>query len=756
MGLRYRKSINLGGGFRINLSKSGIGYSWGTKGYRVTRTANGRTRRTTSIPGTGISYVHDSGKSIKRVSGNNASNSKSPTQTATNLHEIESAEVEQFQSAQYDDLLKALAAKVKLRKVTVIVFIVALFFIWFPPVFLVLLALAITLAIINANRGKVKLEYTLDEEKNKEYNKISNVLGTLFQSARVWQIVASGNVLDAKHNAGVGHQVNRLILNLRRKAVYPLKTNISVFSIKLKKQTLCFLPEHILLLQKSKFGVLEYKALNVSYEPSRFVEKGVLPKDAEVIDYTWQFVNKNGSPDRRYTNNRRYPVCKYGSVHITTQTGLHIELQCSNSEKAIQFSEAFKSNQFSYSKSVENEIVAGEDWRKVEEFLKTNFDDKICDALRLIIGEQIASTSFLQRKLGLGYARSARLMDLYAESGIIGPFNGSQPRTVIMQEYIPAVNQIVQTLSKKEKQESTTSSSAPAITGRDASEDITEKNVVKKGAEALDVNDLLSELEQMEGLQPIKEEIQSMVNLIKVRKMREANHLPNTPMSLHMVFTGNPGTGKTTVARLLSRIYKGLGVLSGGQMIEVDRSSLVAGYVGQTALKTSEIIQKALGGILFIDEAYSLTNKGENDFGDEAIETILKAMEDNRDNLVVIVAGYQDLMNDFINSNPGLKSRFNKYLNFEDYDAIQLYHIFITFCKKDGYDISDSAIEVLKNYFSNLYEHRDQNFANARDVRNSFEKILSIQANRLSQLTNPLVKDLKTIQLEDVNSLELK
>ncbi|MBQ9347534.1 MAG: AAA family ATPase, partial [Oscillibacter sp.] len=199
------------------------------------------------------------------------------------------------------------------------------------------------------------------------------------------------------------------------------------------------------------------------------------------------------------------------------------------------------------------------------------------------------------------------------------------------------------------------------------------------------IEDLQKELDGYIGLERVKQEVRSLVNLVKVHQLRRENGLPEPELSLHMVFTGNPGTGKTTVARIMARIYKSLGILSKGQLVEVDRSGLVAGYVGQTALKTAKAVESALGGVLFIDEAYALNGKGDNDFGQEAIDTVLKAMEDHRDDLVVIVAGYDELMDAFIHSNPGLESRFNRFLHFDDYTEEELLKIFQMRCDKGGY-----------------------------------------------------------------------
>ena len=205
--------------------------------------------------------------------------------------------------------------------------------------------------------------------------------------------------------------------------------------------------------------------------------------------------------------------------------------------------------------------------------------------------------------------------------------------------------------------------------------------------------------------------------------------LPSVPVSLHLVFSGNPGTGKTTVARIIAKIYKQIGVLSKGQLIEVDRASLVAGYVGQTAIKTMEKIKEAKGGVLFIDEAYSLNKEG-NDYGQEAIDTILKAMEDYREDFVVIVAGYKELMERFINSNPGLKSRFNKYIEFDDYNENELVQIFCSMCRKHGYVVTDDALSKVQEKIKCMLKNKDENFANARDIRNLFEVIITNQANR--------------------------
>ncbi len=262
--------------------------------------------------------------------------------------------------------------------------------------------------------------------------------------------------------------------------------------------------------------------------------------------------------------------------------------------------------------------------------------------------------------------------------------------------------------------------------------------------------DVMSELNELIGLDNIKKAVEELANFLKVQKLREEKGLKPVNNSLHSVFMGPPGTGKTTVARIVSKIYRHLGYLEKGHLVETDRTGMVAGYVGQTALKVEEIVTSSLNGVLFIDEAYSLAKGNKKDFGNEAIEVLLKKMEDHRDELVVIVAGYPDEMEEFIESNPGLQSRFNRYFTFEHYKPSELIAIFELFCAKNDFQLTADAKEKLTHIFDKLYENRHKSFGNARTARNLFEKIIEYQANRIVSVAKITEEVLKTITEEDI------
>jgi stage V sporulation protein K len=291
---------------------------------------------------------------------------------------------------------------------------------------------------------------------------------------------------------------------------------------------------------------------------------------------------------------------------------------------------------------------------------------------------------------------------------------------------------------------------AQTLYDRPKSASIEQQNLPKLDISVKSDSKPLDLLESLTGLDSVKSTVKELVNIAKVTQMQAQIGMKVPALTRHLVFTGNPGTGKTTVARIIGNIYQDLGILSQGQFVEVDRSSLVASYVGQTAPKTTKVIESALGGVLFIDEAYSLVPDGREDpFGQEAINTLLKLMEDNRDNLVVIAAGYQDEMSRFINSNPGLKSRFSRSIHFEDYDPIELTEIFKLLCDKNSYAIDDAILATFTELVSDFTD-RIGELGNGRFVRNIFDRCIANQCNRLAAMITPSPEDLKTFLVEDI------
>jgi hypothetical protein len=262
------------------------------------------------------------------------------------------------------------------------------------------------------------------------------------------------------------------------------------------------------------------------------------------------------------------------------------------------------------------------------------------------------------------------------------------------------------------------------------------------------LEELLAELDGLVGLAPVKAEVKLVTNLLQVQKLRKERGLPTVESSRHLVFTGNPGTGKTTVARLLAQIYRTLGVVEKGHLVETDRAGLVAGYVGQTALKVKEVFDSAMGGVLLIDEAYALNRGGDNDFGKEATDTLVKLIEDHRDEIAVIAAGYPDEMHAFIDSNPGLRSRFPRYIHFPDYSTDELLGIFESMCAKASYKVTPGAHDAARAFFDG--QPRDKGFGNGRIARNLFESAMAHQATRLVAIEGPTNEQLMELLAEDV------
>lgn len=284
--------------------------------------------------------------------------------------------------------------------------------------------------------------------------------------------------------------------------------------------------------------------------------------------------------------------------------------------------------------------------------------------------------------------------------------------------------------------------------GRPGSAAVAAPTITPATATAQPLDELMAELDALTGLAEVKEEVKVLTQVLRIRRLRAEAHLPVAEMSHHLVFVGNPGTGKTTVARIIAGVYRALGVVAKGQLVETDRSGLVAGYVGQTAIRTADAVRSALGGVLLIDEAYALNEGGQSDFGQEAIDELVKAMEDHRGEFAVIVAGYPVEMSDFLDANPGLRSRFPKTISFPDYSTDELVGIFRQLGAKSSYNPDAAAVAAVQSWFEGC--PRTKGFGNARVARNLFEDAQRRQAWRLRDVDHPNTEQLTTLTAEDI------
>lgn len=348
MGFRYRKSINLGGGFRINLSKSGVGYSWGTKGFRVGKTASGKTRTTYSIPGTGISYVSESGGRRRQGSSQNQRRNqplprnsqpapaRQPQPVIDAQRNIESATIENFQSAEFANITSAIERTIKMNKWgTGLIWCVLLGVI--NPALLVLPIIGVILKIVAHTNGAVHLEYDFDAEKEEEHNRRIGAWIILAEGDKEWQVITEAHNTNTKVNAGASRSLNRKPCDIKKGTPFYIKTNVDVIQVKLQKELLLILPDKVFIIRGSKVGAENYDKVQIQISSTNFVESNPVPKDAQIVGQTWQYVNKNGTPDRRYSNNRQLPVCLYGVVRLTSPSGINVEIQISNIQKCRDF-----------------------------------------------------------------------------------------------------------------------------------------------------------------------------------------------------------------------------------------------------------------------------------------------------------------------------------------------------------------------------------------------------------------------------------
>lgn len=785
------------------------------------------------------------------------------------------------------------------------------------------------------------IKYDIDESVTAEilslYESLCKSFENLMTSQKIWVQTSKTHNMKAKSSASSLVELKKI--NFGVGVFNYIKSKFDVPVIPVDNQLLYLYPEYAILSKSpSQFEIVDYTNMSIIYTSIHFNEPGSYPTDAEKIGTTWEYVNKNGGPDKRFADNRQISVVKYGGINLTINGKISVIFQISNAAFADKFCDSFnklcssirkddeiptdvttkmstsktsvssepnaemKSSLFEIiqyadklfrclcdmscdsqvAEALDNQrqldsakelklgngkidsrlgCVAANDLIKCfdglghspnmstdegraigiilsrilvpdndvwhnEELMKqsegkkvfdncytlfkqnihvdfdpdrflliemlrhegvdeetvnkwavlfyryalliakidgqlseieqrwlanilsftengavkvtnhnikskkialsTDLDPLFEDVARMVVSDGITcSTSKIQRKFCIGYNRAGKIMDQLEMAGVVGPLQNNYSRFVLMDsltldDLLHNGNLIIESVENV----TTTSKKTDTV-------------AKQKNIQCRNISNPMRELEDLIGLASVKTEVSNIYNLVKIQKVRASKGLNAPNISYHCVFTGNPGTGKTTVARLVAQIYKELGILSKGHLVETDRSGLVAEYVGQTAVKTNKIIDSALDGVLFIDEAYSLVqNGGCNDFGLESIATLLKRMEDNRDRLVVILAGYSDEMKQFIDSNPGLQSRFNRYINFEDYSADELGSIFEFNLSKYDYKLTGEAVHAIKEVMTEAVANKDKNFGNARFVRNLFEKTLERQAKRLAASPN--------------------
>jgi hypothetical protein len=334
MGFRYRKSINLGGGFRVNLSKSGIGYSFGRKGFRVSKTARGTTRRTASIPGTGVSYVKETGKKSRNAQNRGAASPQSePVMEDSNSYDTQSITnnaATEMVSEGLEDMLGAASRALKFNKIAALGFLVTLVFGFAFPLLLILTAIFAALMIYIRKKGTILLDYRIDADEQSDIDKRMNPMIKIAKCDKVWRILQTSKVIDKKYSSGASSTVNRTPCRVTTKPPFPFKTNLPVASFKTGKETLLFLPDKLFILQGSKIGALSYCDISASFHTTRFVESEAVPKDAQIVDETWKYVNKSGGPDKRFSDNKKLPICLYGKLELTSNSGLNTVILFSN------------------------------------------------------------------------------------------------------------------------------------------------------------------------------------------------------------------------------------------------------------------------------------------------------------------------------------------------------------------------------------------------------------------------------------------
>ena len=649
---------------------------------------------------------------------------------------------------------------------------------------------------------KITKELPIDKANEEAFSAVVHAYDALSSCGSKWEIISSSSYTTSRKNMYLYRQSFNY-LNLTNIGEVPF------FKFENAGLDLYLYPEYVVIARSAtNFDVISINDLKIGFSKINFVETSniLVPKDAKLVRYTESYVNNSRNAIYEYGDITIKPyqlTARFSNSDLAEnfyriiQQFRHGDDSCADdcfgitesffnkarevASPLCNFYDSLKQNKmvmYTVDRLLPDEIGAATRkllWLFWADFIKC-YEHLGHDSSNILSKEgmpMLILSSYIVSDMQIGY-EFLQNEKSYEIISILNKFNkgvqdvllkGKDEDYFYMKKVLTICNRhdlIVKyfsllyrffsviakaddTITERESQwleklmSFSTSNNAhePETTGADVKDTLKEKEIQDDK-----VSDPLNELQGLIGLSEVKEEVTALSNFVKIQKERENKGMKSVGMSYHC--------GKTTVARILAAIYKNLGVLKKGHLIETDRSGLVAEYVGQTAIKTNKIIDSALDGVLFIDEAYSLVQGGSNDYGQEAISTLLKRMEDDRDRLIVILAGYSEDMKRFIDSNPGLQSRFSRYIHFSDYNSDELAKIFMINVENNQYKLNDEGCQLLSQILNFAVDHKDKNFGNGRFVRNLFEKTIQNQASRLSRQPKITTEELSTLTAEDL------